>query len=334
MLFESQAIPKKCLLRKLGNGFALTLIMTILIAQASHVRCFLLRQSLQGSYRSQSYHQASSQDVLAINPQYQTTFDVTTPVGRCTGVSISSQQTEQLSQLALGEDSHWLRKFLHPREIEYGRNIQSDTTRRSFLLGRLALRRALQSLQTSSNVVDREWLFSDDCVLLKDEYGRPCLPRGFLGSISHKDTTAVGLICPGAVYGKDDEPLSAIGVDLEYCIKARKNFGRRVLTASEMDSLGQVDDMDLDTEVRLRFSAKEAVYKAMHPLICQYVSFKEAEVQPYNDGTLGVKLDLTSKAHERFGKVEAYWQRVGDFFLTSARVEVLDGRPEECRIHS
>jgi 4'-phosphopantetheinyl transferase EntD len=81
----------------------------------------------------------------------------------------------------------------------------------------------------------------------------------------------------------------------------------------------------------LRFSIKESLYKAMHPLICQYVGFQEAEVQPQADGTVLVRLDLKSGAHKRFGRVTAHWQRLPDldFFLTSASVRLKDNNSED-----
>jgi len=74
----------------------------------------------------------------------------------------------------------------------------------------------------------------------------------------------------------------------------------------------------------LRFGLKESIYKAMHPLICQYVGFMEAEVQPLADGTAAVTFQLKSGVHEQFGTVTAHWQRIGDFFLSTASVRLLD----------
>ena len=77
-----------------------------------------------------------------------------------------------------------------------------------------------------------------------------------------------------------------------------------------------------DEEVMLRFSLKESVYKAMHPLICQYVGFQEAEIAPLANGTAQVTLNLTSGAHEQLGIVvqSASWKKFDGFFLTSASV--------------
>lgn len=62
----------------------------------------------------------------------------------------------------------------------------------------------------------------------------------------------------------------------------------------------------------------------MHPLICQYVGFKEAELQPLPDGSANITLFLKSNAHKSFESVEAHWRRCGDFFLCSACVRLND----------
>lgn len=70
---------------------------------------------------------------------------------------------------------------------------------------------------------------------------------------------------------------------------------------------------------------KESVYKAMHPLLCQFVGFQEAEIIPHEDGTATVLLNLKNGAHQIFSEKEttAHWRRIDDdFFLTSASVSL------------
>lgn len=72
-------------------------------------------------------------------------------------------------------------------------------------------------------------------------------------------------------------------------------------------------------------SLKECVYKAMHPLISQFVGFQEAEIQPHDNGTATVKLNLKSGAHKQFKTIKAHWRRIdGDYFLTSSSVAMKD----------
>ena len=65
----------------------------------------------------------------------------------------------------------------------------------------------------------------------------------------------------------------------------------------------------------------------MHPILCEYVGFQEAEITPLPDGTAKVVLNLQSGSHERLGIVvrNASWRRLegaGRFFLTTALVGV------------
>lgn len=68
----------------------------------------------------------------------------------------------------------------------------------------------------------------------------------------------------------------------------------------------------------LRFSIKESIYKAIHPLICQFVGFQEVQVQPFQNGTAEIDFHLKSDAETRFKDVTVHWRRVGKYFLTSA----------------
>lgn len=66
------------------------------------------------------------------------------------------------------------------------------------------------------------------------------------------------------------------GVDIELpAVRRRADLRRRILTARECDTLGGVDRLSEDEEVLLRFSMKEAVYKAAHPLLRRPLRFKE-----------------------------------------------------------
>jgi len=155
------------------------------------------------------------------------------------------------------------------------------------------------------------------------------MPKDFLGSISHKKSTAVGMVSTEAQCFNDGSPTSAIGVDLEHQSKAKGSIAKRVLTQHEIGCLGQVPDLEENEEVLLRFSLKEALYKAMHPLICQYVGFQEVEAHPKADGTADIVLDLQTGAHQSFGEVQAHWDRVGEFFLSTARVELRGDRLDQ-----
>jgi len=181
-----------------------------------------------------------------------------------------------------------------------------------------------------------------DPSILKDTYGRPQIPHGFLGSISHKASTGVALVTFSnstlsfPTHHIDTNIRKSVGVDIERTFSRRSSIAKKVLTSNEMRVLGKLENVTKEEEVLLRFrygysflydrlhflyfkpsnpfffsySLKECIYKAMHPLISQWVGFQEAEVTPHEDGTATVILNLKSRAHERFAEVKAHWRRL------------------------
>lgn len=112
--------------------------------------------------------------------------------------------------------------------------------------------------------------------ILSDEHGAPQFPSGVGGSVSHKNDLAVALAARGELL---------LGVDLEDTDRERPGVAARVLTPREVEA-----NLALPAERRwvdavLRFSVKEAVYKAIHPALRRYIGFGEVEVWPGNDGT-------------------------------------------------
>ena len=202
--------------------------------------------------------------------------------------------------------------MFHPSEINFGMTLKCSRT--SFWLGRLAIRTALNY---------------PDYPILKDSYGRPMLSKGLFGSISHKQNMGVAIVSSSMMKQDDDIVLAGIGIDLEMTSRpGRPSIAKRVLTEKEQQSLGNLPGITRDEEVLLRFSLKEAIYKAAHPVICQYVGFQEAEVTPFSDGTATCDWYLDTKADQKIHKLTAHWKRIPgdddsteeDFFLTTASV--------------
>lgn len=264
------------------------------------------------------------------------------PEGRCVGLQLVEVPEHHphavvRTNALFSSQQHWLYDFLHPEEIQYGLQLHHENHRQSFWIGRLAIRHALQQQPDVSPTLD--WslatsnpppnLSSDTTSIrnsiLKDMYGRPQLPEGIFGSISHKGRTGVALVRRSSPASPNEKKQNmGIGVDLEDASYAhrRRHVARKVLTPGEMAHLGTLAPVvSPDEEILLRFSLKESVYKAMHPLICQYVSFQEAEIQPHTNGTATVALHLKSGAHQAFGApLIAHWYRYQNYFVTTASV--------------
>jgi len=284
----------------------------------------------------------SNADHAIASSQYENIFSFDLPEGKCVGLRLSNPNQAPTVATSLdprqieSNHSHWIKKMLHPDEVKYGFEQPSENARMTFYIGRLAMRTALAQMKgvdshTSVEYEDKFGGFTklpnvstNDQSILKDEHGRPRVPNGFIGSISHKQTTGVALIStlpPGRENESLSPPTIGVGVDIEQSFSRRRNIAKKILTPNELEDLGKLDGVTRDEEVLLRFSLKESVYKAMHPLICQFVGFQEAEIKPHNDGTATVFLNLKSGQQERFQEVKAHWRRIdGDFFLTSSSV--------------
>jgi phosphopantetheine--protein transferase-like protein len=284
----------------------------------------------------------SNADHAVASSQYSNLFSFDLPEGKCVGLRLSNPNQAPTVATSLdprqieSNSSHWIKKMLHPDEVKYGFEQPSENARMTFYIGRLAMRTALAQMKgvDSHTSVENEDKFggftklpnvsTNDQSILKDEHGRPRVPNGFIGSISHKQTTGVALIStlpPGRENASSSLPTMGVGVDIEQSFSRRRNIAKKILTPNELEDLGKLDGVTRDEEVLLRFSLKESVYKAMHPLICQFVGFQEAEIKPHNDGTATVLLNLKSGQQDRFQEVKAHWRRIdGDFFLTSASV--------------
>jgi len=112
--------------------------------------------------------------------------------------------------------------------------------------------------------------------ITSDEHGAPLFPHGVRGSISHKNDLAVALAARGELM---------LGLDLEDTDRERPGVAERVLTPGELDANLALPPERRWVDAVLRFSVKEAVYKAIHPALHRYIGFGEVEVWPQGDGT-------------------------------------------------
>ncbi len=158
--------------------------------------------------------------------------------------------------------------------------------RRELAAGRAALRSAL----------------GIDTVILPDDRGAPQLPAGWVGSISHKGSRATALVAPSGA--------GFVGIDIEVAAPPRQPIEKRILTAVEQ---GRISD---PREVTLYFSIKEAIYKAIDPIVRRYVGFTEVELEIATGGSVSVTILDPSRLPVL---VEARWQERDGVWLATAR---------------
>ena len=105
--------------------------------------------------------------------------------------------------------------------------------------------------------------------LLSGPSREPLWPAGTIGSIAHSD-------CQAAVVVSRDQQLLGVDIDLEQRDRLDEKLIPKILTRRECDELGAVDPT-------LLFSAKEAVYKLLFPIVREYVGFHDVEVDIESD---------------------------------------------------
>jgi enterobactin synthetase component D len=231
-------------------------------------------------------------------------FRIDLPHGRCVGVHIpAGVEPDNLIGLAPGLAG------LAEEERCFLESL--PTVRRpTWLAGRIALHEALRDLGI------------DVGPILSERRGAPELPEGVTGSISHKRTLAVALAahkCDGMSIGVDLEPVPAMPPSpSEPGWNSRPDISSRVMTPTELAALAATPEPGRRRQVVLHFSIKEALYKALNPLIGRYVSFQEASLWPHPDGSVAVTLALAKQ--EGPFLAEARWTEIAGHLLTTAAV--------------
>ena len=197
-------------------------------------------------------------------------------------------------------------KRLHPDERTYAKTLRGYK-QVSWVGGRLAMRKAMRSL------------LSNTPPILTGPFGEPILPPGISASISHKRTLAVAMVARSA-HGR-------LGIDLEEPDLSRGGIGPRVLRPEEVREVEALQEDRQWTAILLRFSIKEAIFKAIFPHVQRYVGFEEALVRPCLDGFAQVELFL--KGEEGPFLLEARYHWLGTRLLSAVRLRPTPASQEE-----
>jgi len=189
-------------------------------------------------------------------------------------------------------------------------SVMAEARQASFAAGRQALRAALRAVAPDHAAAP----------LLRTTRGGPHLPAGTTGSISHKRARAVAI---AAVSER-----TFVGIDLEQrpteVDLSRISIADRILTSRELDALHHLDALAHREATLLRFALKEAVYKAIDPLVQRYVRFTEVELDVHDGGDVAVHLRLPDLDATRV-QVDARWRHDGDWIIAVARSTTYGG---------
>ena len=192
---------------------------------------------------------------------------------------------------------------LMTEELDFARAF-SPLRLRTFAAGRTALRLALH----------REGLTVGP--VLPGPRGAPHLRDlpAVSASLSHKESVAVALV---EVHARG----SRVGIDVELDRPLRFDLSKRVLTDEELAELGSLAPEARSGFVVRRFSAKEALYKAIDPFLQRYVGFREVRLHDGAGGDFRAEL-LFENELEASGRIFELDACVGEPGEPSSRVIV------------
>jgi enterobactin synthetase component D len=194
---------------------------------------------------------------------------------------------------------------LHPEE-QATASVLPPLRLPTWVAGRLALAAALEGLGAPR------------APLGSTPRGAPEVPRGFVGSVSHKKGMAAALACV-------DEG-ACVGVDVEHAAPTRQDIARHVLRPEEAAIVDALPPALRWRGVVARFSIKESIYKALDPFVQRYVGFKEALVDLGDEAPGPVAREVGARLFLAQGEgpfaVEATWAERDGLFVTAARVRL------------
>ena len=170
-----------------------------------------------------------------------------------------------------------------------GLDRMADVRRAEYSSGRRVAREALRLLGIESFAVTPR--------------GRvPVWPPGVVGSITHSRALALAMV------GRS-RAVAGIGVDLEREHRVNARVAARVLVPEERGSLVEEDWRTM------LFAAKEAVYKAVNPLVGEYLEFGDVVVSAREDRTFAAVTTRPRRSTSMIADGRGYFQRVDGHWL-------------------
>lgn len=163
-------------------------------------------------------------------------------------------------------------------------NIRRAVAKRQaeYLAGRLCAREALRRLSGIVAIPGHS-----------REHRGPVWPSGHVGAITHSHGWAA------AVAGRQRDYLG-LGLDVEALLEPAKalRLADQILTPAELERLGPLDEAEQAFAITLAFSAKESLFKALHPQVQQMFFFQDAEIlehRPTGSFTIRLLLELSPR---------------------------------------
>jgi 4'-phosphopantetheinyl transferase EntD len=146
--------------------------------------------------------------------------------------------------------------------------------------------------------------------------GEPIWPDGITGSITHcyPWSIVVAAKCSGEF---------VIGVDLESLLKSRRvDISAVICRKGELDWISAGNYFH--ERMAMIFSAKEALYKALYPVLQRYIDFKEVELSWLNERSCFAVEIMSDSAASLLPALrsEVYCRQQGDFVFSCAICQI------------
>jgi enterobactin synthetase component D len=186
------------------------------------------------------------------------------------------------------------------REIALPHELASAVASRqeAYLAGRLCAARTIESAGMKG-------------LCERSAKGLPVWPKGCVGSIAHTQGLAIAVAAPASA-------ARSLGVDVEATIADWERVLKKIGLPEERALPPGFDGPDW---AALVFSAKESLFKALHPLAGRHFGFSAARIAPVREREFGWELheDLGGEWHAgRQG--EGAWSRNRGLVFTGIRV--------------
>ena len=160
-----------------------------------------------------------------------------------------------------------------------------EKRRREFSAGRTCARQALRELGCA------------DAPIVHNQNGAPQWPPGIVGSITHSNTYA-------AAVAAESSRACGLGIDMETVSRVSPAIAGKILTEPEQACLQQQPNPSAQQRLlALYFSAKEAIYKCLHPLLLCRIGFEDARIE-YTPGQGTIKISLCPRIQSAVPGVE------------------------------
>lgn len=151
----------------------------------------------------------------------------------------------------------------------------------------------------------------------------PIWPAGMMGSISHSKQMAISCISNNSDY-------LSLGIDAEEMMKPEV-AAEVALTIATQEEINFLETLNSSLGLTILFSAKEALYKALYPLVRTFIDFKEVKLVSL-DFTLGTfELELVSSNPILTKYLGRY---MGSFRMMNQTVVTFVSIPKDQHVHS